>query len=104
MPRAGCSIHFVAFQVLQCLEIECHITVRGDEFDGVPVFKAVFNIYGEPALISFNRIDLSDKLLIIICDLDYEWSVLVLEVNALVYLSEGSTVNKSGNGEPFFED
>ena len=51
-----------------------------------------------------HSIDLSAKLLVVICDLDYEWSVLIVEVNTLVNLSEGSTVNKSGNGESFLED
>tara|TARA_B110000503_G_C7062377_1_gene377232 strand:- start:91 stop:282 length:192 start_codon:yes stop_codon:yes gene_type:complete len=51
-----------------------------------------------------HSVDLSAELLVVICDLDYEWSVLIVEVNTLVNLSEGSTVNKSGNGESFLED
>jgi hypothetical protein len=51
-----------------------------------------------------HSVDLSAELLVVICDLDYEWSVLIVEVNTLVNLSEGSTVNKSGNGESFLKD
>ena len=51
-----------------------------------------------------HSVDLSAELLVVICDLDNEWSVLIVEVNTLVNLSEGSTVNKSGNGESFLKD
>ena len=50
-----------------------------------------------------HGIDLSSKLFVVIGDLDYKGSVLIENVNALVDLSEGPTVDKSGDCESLLE-